>query len=216
MLIARRNMMGGKALPYDAEVEWLSANGVDRQYVDTGLQATINTEILGEAKINQYVQYTPLFGGVAGNSVSGGCIKLIAADSHTIYGYVMALSSTPNCKSLRADIGVKSMFRVWKGGFSINGLESGLTGGMHIESSQNISVFGYANDTRVTYNTIYWFKIVENGVTVRYFKPVVKNGIGYLYDECGSICPVTGSSLYPNFGTGSFAIGPSKTGNETY
>ena len=34
MVIARRNLMGGVKLPYDAEVEWLQSNG--NEYIETG------------------------------------------------------------------------------------------------------------------------------------------------------------------------------------
>lgn len=40
MLINLRNAMmsGGKLLPYDAEVEYLATNGIDRPYIDTGVK----------------------------------------------------------------------------------------------------------------------------------------------------------------------------------
>ena len=44
MVIARRNLMAGKALPYDAEVEWIEST--DTQYIDTGINGDESTDAI--------------------------------------------------------------------------------------------------------------------------------------------------------------------------
>lgn len=44
MLIARRNLMAGKSLPYDAEVDYLESTGT--QYIDTGIYGSLNNTII--------------------------------------------------------------------------------------------------------------------------------------------------------------------------
>ena len=69
-------------------------------------------------------------------------------------------------------------------------------------SQEQVSIWNRNNShADVTCGRIYKWQAFVNNVAVRDFIPVVKSGVGYLYDK------VSGT-LFGNAGTGSFTVGP--------
>lgn len=51
------------------------------------------------------------------------------------------------------------------------------------------------------------FQLYNSTGLIRDMIPVIDGGVGYMFDKCGSICPLTGTPLYANAGTGAFTWG---------
>lgn len=198
------NMSGGsllnKQLPYDYEVEYLESTGT--QYIDTGVLANVTSSRSIKSEIDC-------------KSSNEGDLSTLAArlGSNRLYllhlysGWCIGYGNYYNSKTLYDKYRhiITTEFEVGKQVLEVDGTAV-------IQKNENYDVItnlnfylfacNYDGNVRyATFSTIYSCKIFANNVIVRYFIPVVKNGVGYMYDK------VSGQ-LFGNAGTGNFILGP--------
>lgn len=209
--IRRRMMMGGSALPYDAEVEWLESTGT--QYIDTGI--VVNNQISMESCFAMTAA-TPDF-YVQGITLPGNCgfFNVGCYDNVSLGAYFSANSRAG------VQIPYDRDYHTYFISASLQRIDS-MTA--HVNSGQHI---GYNTDTQ-TYNapvSIHLFnrhitwqattygnmrcrkkydKILFKNILIADYIPVRVGNVGYMYDK------VSGQ-LFGNQGTGQFIIGPDKT-----
>jgi len=202
-----RSMMGGKKIPYDAEVEYLRNIG-KTQRINTGIVGgpglRVQTRIASFEKVNDkwaissfaadarlYVAYQyrsntdgGYWGGGYGTYFSG------TADTEMAALGVFAdldVQFTDAYQILTVD-GVERA-RWAKTGYTGTNVTPLWLFGQNFPSSFECAI----GPTKI------WM----NGVLVRDFIPVRKDGVGYMYDR------VSGQ-LFGNVGTGDFVVGPDK------
>jgi hypothetical protein len=195
MLINLRNaLMGGKRLPYDAEVEFLESTGT--QYIETGVIPDWNTKLsvttAATATTEQFM------GAIDANTdrfhfsfysagLFRGCIgrQQIGMGSADQLIHTFTLDAPNNTVS--------------EDGTSYSVSRAGTV------PSVSIWLFGRNSDNpsyvRRIKVRIYSCQIYQNGTLVRDYIPVRKGTVGYLYDR------VSGK-LFGNAGTGDFVLGP--------
>ena len=180
----------GRALPYDAEVEYLLSSGT--QYIDTLIQPNqdLSVEIKWKNETNQNNQY--LFG--SGTSTSN-CIRAYIGDSSYWRfggGYKGFATSDTTERTAIMD----------KTKIVMNGEEYSYGGTVGtFSSSTTIKLFTGATATSMISTRIYYFKVSQNGTLILDLIPVRKDGVGYMYDR------VSGQ-LFGNQGSGDFVVGP--------
>ena len=205
MLGARTAAWSGKALPYDAEVEYLESAGT--QYVDTGViippdvdfeftgsivSDIVNGCVFGETREFMWGQSNP---GYALVTTEGGRIYLR-------YG-----NSTPTVVGL-TDIGFANTFTASLEGneFKVNGLLVSTVNRISSFDRPVSSMFVFRRNSISDLNPTFSAIRINNLKfgTLFDFIPVRKGTFGYMYDR------VSGK-LFGNAGTGDFIIGPDKT-----
>ena len=186
---------GGGTLPYDAEIEYIESTGT--QYIDTGITFAYGTDVI-ELSLNIAITSgTPrqlngangfLFFGVNASQkfeISGTAAGTYNSNFHNWYLHCMA-------------------------GKRIIGTLDGTaySGGTPAATNTNIySIYLFALGGTNSAAASFFIKeklkeaiIKKNGKVVRYYNPVRKNGIGYLYDNISK-------SLFGNDGTDNFILG---------
>lgn len=197
----RRRIMasvGGKALPYDAEVEYLESSGT--QWIETGKYGSRVHVISAKC---EWLVFTTIFGcrdGVYKNAVYCGC-----------YGGNDG-RYTPNYDNVDAgefkDVvdGIPHVVSFGPDNVSLDG-EKRYRNFTDFTTSYTIPLFGNRNGTN-TVNPrtarIYWFEI-EDVMMLIPIRFTNENGVseGAMYDR------VSGQ-LFRNAGTGAFIVGPDK------
>lgn len=186
-----------KALPYDAEVEWIKSTA--GAYVDTGIKASGNLRI----RTTLYDFFTQeflggwCFGGRNGylNKVFG---VFISADTReVIFAYGNKIISLGNYQNYTQIVHVEIGGRnITIGGRAFSYTLQTFT------SDYSLHLFGLNNaGTAITNNAgIMGDTYITDGVTTLDLIPVRKNGKGYMYDR------IRGELL----GTGDFIAGPDK------
>lgn len=190
-LLNRRRYMGGKALPYDAEVEYLEADGLER----------IVTDIISSSSMAYEAKYgfdavskrTFLF-GIYGNSGNGYVVVnaqgkyepanlnvVFANGIHTMYFSNSETIIDGNTYAAKEDLFINRP--TWP-----------------------ITIFQYQKDKLSGgVQRIYYFNAYNNGVKVNELIPVRIGQVGYLYDKISG-------TMYANNGTGTLTLGPDKIG----
>ena len=210
-LLNRRRYIGGNsALPYDAEVEYLSFDG--NQYIDT--LVTPNETIEAELDVS-----------ISNKQGSTGLLSARNSNSSSQYSS-NALSLSIWTNGSRIAMNDYNYDSGWVGTITLNTrfvtsirerslyLNSTLVAQSTTTSSFSFSVtYGLLRghllndkwDSRKGVSgNLYACKIWKNDVVARNFIPVRKDGIGYMYDK------VSGQ-LFGNVGTGDFILGSDKT-----
>lgn len=205
MLINLRNaLMTGKRLPYDAEVEYLFADGGVGAYINSGILWKSSLRVKCTLARYQGTSY-PLqsfFGARDVSAANAGYalgfntnIKFVSDNSGT------RLTSTINCGYYAVYTIDKKPNEVTISG---NGQTETLTGGpsQAQQGTYPLYIFGLNNvgTAATTGMRLYSLQIWDNGVLVRDYIPVRKGTVGYLYDR------VSGK-LFGNAGTGDFVLG---------
>lgn len=205
----------GAPLPYDAEVEWIQPatdqdGGVANARMSTGV--TMSRDMTLEWCSALQVTPAPyvLIGpnsGTSESSVPATCIRhggnvntVQAGTCHN--GWATQLSLIIRGRYVASISGPS---------FVINDLTHNVS--CNSERDANELCF-WGSPTAANNNTIRyeWLKIYDgDGALIRDFIPVRKDGLGYMFDRCGSISPVTGTSLYANEGASALLFGPDKT-----
>lgn len=198
----RRRMMGGKKLPYDAEIEYLETDG--NAYIDTGLTLSYyraiagkyyapnaSNMIWGSRWYNNYFAYH-LRKSVRGNSFLKVNDKVYIfegskniemheflfdiGNAYVVFDGVRTDFPAPSQLPILESNNKEILFKYWSGGVSN----------------------GY--DTKRIYYAKYW----ESSVLMRDFIPVRIGTTGYMYDKVSK-------QLFGNAGTGEFILGPDVT-----
>lgn len=195
----RRRMMMNKALPYDAEIEYLESTGT--QWIDTGIVPTINTE----ARVKWSPVRTNLGGffGARDNYTSGRfCCTTFAGGSQ--FTFAMTQGNWP---TQMVSLTLQAIYdcTAKNGSYSVNG-EVYTTPALSTFNSEKSFLFFKQDSNERTYYAemrLYAAHIIENGHKVIDLIPVRVGTTGYMYDK------VSGQ-LFGNAGTGQFILGQDK------
>ena len=210
ILGARTAAWSGKALPYDAEVEWIESTG--EQYIDTGIYAVNNIIVDGSVIPVDYTTINKSRIIIGTDYVGSGWAFVIRQPDGVKNNRLQVMfggwwTSNPPDNNNSLDAGVVSTFRYDREGmiFDVNGKI------IHTSSpsdfSQHKILIGKNRNQGFDQSPslkIVHIKIQMGDNHVRDFIPVRKDGVGYMYDRISG-------QLFGNSGTGSFIIGPDKT-----
>lgn len=204
----RRRYMGGKSLPYDAEIEYLESTGT--QYINTLISPEVN------CYIDIVFNYTGtqstdviLFGANNGNSFSGPCVEAYKWGSLQINYYRSnKVISFVNSEKLRLikQANVWTLYDESEQVLSTYTFET-----IEFNLDYPIYLFGLNRrgnavvSNKTTGLRIYSFKLKNtNNIILFDSIPVRVGTTGYLYDRVSQ-------QLFGNAGTGDFVLGPDKT-----
>lgn len=209
IVAAHQTMMGPPALPYDAEVEYLSSDG--SQYVDTGVAPNLPCALTYKAGVSfpntttrkiMGLQGGMYFGVVNGKyqAAQGGTASTGATVSPNVfYDFGITFNKT--------DTNFSHTTPASRIDWSLDNMSGTANEAVYyfLPSTATIWLF-VANDATTLRgaSSIKYFQIERNGVLLRDFIPVRVGSVGYLFDR------VSGT-IFGNAGTGAFTIGPDKT-----
>lgn len=204
MLGARTAAWSGKALPYDAEVEYLAADvGGQRlatPYIDTGVHLTGWSSVAIGYQEYDTTQYYPGIFSSRKSPVNHNTSYTLLGHDRLDCGYGSTGSWTRNTNVRHL------MLQNTSGALTIT-LDGSVVRTVNIGnfiSAETTILFADRQNVGLK-GAIYYFRIWdENGTLVFDGIPVRRGNVGYLYDR------VTGE-LFGNAGTGAFVIGPDKT-----
>lgn len=191
-----------KVLPYDAEVEYLQSDG--SAYIDTGILTTSNIKVVASFTVLSGVPNAAIYGGrIALNDNSNALFCLSSNNGWSWrYGDVNKnLSNTTITGSFiinnKAD--VKTL--VFKGSLDTSIASDAATFTtiypMYIFALNNGGTVGsVASSVRIKRFVMY-----DGSTLVRDYIPVIKSGVGYLYDK------VSGELFGNTNSTGAFTYG---------
>lgn len=187
-------VMGGKSLPYDAEIEYLESSGT--QWIDTGVipTSTIHTQV--------YKSFTELSNNNSGDGVYSGSIRfhdgLFSSKFHFGIGGADSYVNTIAWNSNR------HLFELSGSGYAkLDGNVYNISKGLSTYSL-SFTLFRRNGLTQFAKEQIVYCKIYQEDILIRDFIPVRVGNVGYMYDK------VSGQ-LFGNAGTGSFILGADKT-----
>ena len=209
--------MGGKRLPYDAEVEYLSSTYLGGQRIDTGIVNYGFTTIRVVEKlsfpnnsrkvlIGNYISDKK---GVISIELSGNKLRFYTGNKAGTLSDVTDTNVLPINTVIQSDIfadcanGTFS-FSVEYNDVIFNG-NAPFSTDNPCEGTLNMCLFRDWRAQNIVSNVIslYQCSILCDGVLVRDFIPVRVGQVGYMYDK------VSGQ-LFGNAGTGVFIVGPDK------
>lgn len=210
LMAQRAAMMGGKSIPYDAEVEYLTNDG--NQYIDSGYFTS--SEIGWECDL------------AADNSNSVFCGSLADNRHYQFARGVFFFKSGSSYSSLNALSNYQLGDRVLHSVDTVNGLLSSTYNGQKysvsfdetfFSESTKFIIFGFSFRGNITLSSgnqyafigkMYGFKLFNGGVLALDLIPVRftnENG-----DDEGAMYDRVSGQLFRNSGTGAFIIGPDK------
>lgn len=195
-LLLRRRAAMAKALPYDAEIEYLQSGGT--QYIDTGLVHTTGYRYLIDiAVVTNDRGYRSIIGAATGGDNGKFYLSTVIGSPYSMYLNNKAI--TP------VDIDIYSRFQ-------LSLVQSNTTTLLYhnedVLGSAMCTIFGLpvmlmARNSKNTkmIGRYYAFKAWDgNNTLLADFMPVRVGQVGYMYDK------VSGQ-LFGNQGTGSFILG---------
>ena len=190
--------MGGKSLPYDAEVEWLKSSGT--QYIDTLIYGTMDLDYEVIVKpSNAGTQFQNILGDRY--SSSSRRYNLMFNNNGKGYAYCgsnnqVEISGTQNYNN----------FAIYKKeglDIFVNGAKYGTLSEQEFTTPNTVLLFGMRDNGSMSnpfYGYILSCTLSRNGVLLRDFIPVRVGQTGYMYDK------VSGN-LFGNLGSGTFEVG---------
>ena len=191
-LAARTGAWSGKALPYDAEVEYLESTRT--QLIDTGYVLSASDRIV----VQVYFQ---------ANDNAGSMVILGILNPKLWITTGICRFNGENYADINTlrKLGAWNSISIDKDYCTCNGTAVPMSEGTFLDNSLSLFLFGANGSTSINTNgRISSCKIYHSGVLVRDYIPVRKGTVGYMYDR------VSGQ-LFGNAGTGAFIIGPDKT-----
>ena len=189
-------MSGGsllmKALPYDAEIEYLESTGT--QWIDTGIIPDSNT-IVQFKFVNLYITGDVIIGYFINDTNDWRFFNNASA----------CYFDMPNSERIAGgNIYENTLYELELGNYYVKNLDTGI----NIVSGNATSYTGTSTITLNNYNNVsfsrnrwYYVKIYSGSVLVRDMIPVRIGQIGYMYDKVSK-------QLFSNAGTGEFILGP--------
>lgn len=222
----------GAPLPYDAEVEWLEANGGAYIDADVKFQGSIDYDVICDFEITDPNGFVGVF-GFYWNDIRGGTntSKMRAfyrgpsnqsavqfsspsggSTSGNIYLPVASEFLTRNRIRFNSNTVFINGNPVISGAVRSDGIRNynELNGRYSpflifcSSSTNDVSGSGFLLEQTDGSRRLYGISIADGGKDIRDFIPVRVGSVGYLYDR------VSGQ-LFSNAGTGAFVIGPDKT-----
>ena len=208
LVAARTGAWSGKALPYDAEVEYLQGDGVarimlddsyrtEKKYIGIGITEESYTGRFAGAEQGRRAQYVgATSGGIEANFNSPGNSFIVSVDGATPY----------KCYDYIAD-GVNISISL--DGTVLSSKETTVKIPYVSNKMELFAIRGIGSSTEIVgtwAGLCYYFKLVTvEGETVLDLIPVRVGSVGYMYDR------VSGK-LYGNAAdSGAFILGPDKT-----
>lgn len=198
-LLNRRRYMGGKSLPYDAEIEYLKF--VNNCSIDTGIKPSTNYKYYWKYLWESKVDYNYLFS------------NMFTKNNWFMFaGTEKAEHTQIHIQSWSTEMGSEIILNtLYDGSFmhtgnnmviSANGTTMATLAYRNFTAPNNLLIRVYRDNCAVR---IYDFSIRDsNDMLLVELIPVRKGTVGYMYDK------VSGQ-LFGNEGTGSFILGPDKT-----
>ena len=191
-----RRRFGGKALPYDAEIEYLENTGT--QYIDVGIVLDADTTVIR-------IEFSASFSTYGSNS-------LVVARSEPTYGlevytYRNAIYNV-NARgffTLNTTHDFLAQSTDNKKTISVDGSLGEANNNVSISSGSSLYILGSPSfvANREALGKYYSFSIYRNDVLVRDLIPVRVGQVGYMYDKVSK-------QLFGNAGTGNFILGNDK------
>lgn len=210
-MINRRREMGGKNLPYDAEIEYLESTGT--QWIDTGI--TTKNQMAGidiELRAPTYQSDTWFCGFNQYTGDDRGGFQIGYYNNSNAVGLYNSTSSSPYRKKVQL---ISPYSTSWNR-YIINALSKGIEINGNMEVTEQVEDFGSdggvillfrrggnLSSSTITSQIKYAKIYINNNNLVRDYIPVRVGNIGYMYDK------VSGQ-LFGNAGTGDFILGPDK------
>lgn len=198
---SRRELMG-RALPYDAEVDYVGirqGQWIDTEYVPTGTDIVIEATIRfqGYPTTSNYIRWF-----VARNGAAYRSYRMIKGTSNSALIFNNANNdSNGKTISFTPVVGTSYNIRMELGKVIINGAtyttDSVTTG---TENTDRLRIGSNTSALAGTNMDIYMFRVYKSGVLVLDLLPVRLYGIGYLYDKISK-------RLLGNLGSGSLIVG---------
>ena len=199
LILNRRREMGGKSLPYDAEIEYLESTGT--QWIDTGIRITPSCKI-ELSVIGTNDSDTVIFGANNGSAYNLGAVEL---------GYqntaMTPLYPTSNSSSTYLvypyTVGTKYDISYTFSSCTINGNTQTFSAYQSYVANRTLYIYATNRGSAIGQCSakLYYFKIYNGTTLVFDAIPVRVGQVGYLYDK------VTGN-FFSNSGSGSFTLGP--------
>ena len=188
-------------LPYDAEVEYLRNTGLT-QYINTGVLGGEGLRIVTTFTSRQSVRDKWAIASIDTNARIYVIYQYPAGKYGGGYGnYFSGSASMAVGQKVNLDIEYTSSQQIIKiDGTSYSFNKNSFTGTV----TKPLYLFGRSGGLSSFLCDIGRTQIYMNGVLVRDYIPVRKNGVGYMYDTLDG-------ELHGNDGTGSFTLGPDVT-----
>ena len=174
-------------LPYDAEIEYLESTGT--QYIDTGIKFHETDNINYRIDVKVYVYST---------ASNYSCIINNMYEKAPYPGTVLRYKNN----KVTSEIGSQNSIIIGNTNTVLNISYSPNDNRKHNVSSTLFA--GYdskMNPWRFCKLKLYYCKLWNRGELVRDYIPVIKDGVGYLYDKVSK-------RMFGNDGTGNFIAGP--------
>ena len=202
MLIGARQVQSNKkALPYDAEVEYLESTG--EQWIDTGITPGTNTTVETLVTTTVTSQDIPIFGSVS-TSIGSGALQyhLTPYSSKWYWG---SNEEQEHANGTYTPIVGRTWHILFNSNRKIIVNGAVLISSVNIKNPLNgqtlaISFRKGSNGARSGQWKYSYFKIYESGTLVRDLISVRIRDVGYMYDRVSE-------TLFSNAGTGGFVVG---------
>lgn len=197
----RRLMMVGKALPYDAEVEYIESNGT--QYIDTGFYPNQNTRTILDMSLITTLGAggKAMWGCRTGNFVNQFYFMPVVNKNKSRWSFGNKSQETlySLTRSGRyifdADKNVLNISGEGTRAYSVTTSAFSCDYSFAIFAINSVEVGLYPGTLR-----LHGCQIFDNGTLVKDYIPVRVGNVGYLYDKVSE-------TLIGNAGTGNFIIG---------
>lgn len=212
LMAQRAAMMGGKSLPYDAEVEWLGFTG--EQFFDTGIRSRHDTFVDVVYKIERPEPYGGILVGSGVFAWGGTGFAYYSETSNSSGMNIVYFGTGGDGNKAARDIATYdwSEFRQidnthW---YFNNTLRAATDsrGAEIYDTNSNIELGGYRHAGTFT-GLVSKFNIVQDGVVVfdtKFVKFTNENG-----EDEGAMYDRVSGQLFRNAGTGALIVGPDKT-----
>lgn len=200
-MINRRREMGGKNLPYDAEIEYLKSMGT--QWIDTGIIPDAATGFEAQVVCDHNNDDTYIIGLRNDSSDTRWGV------GHSNKGFYWCYGSYQNSDRLiKLSANIKLNYLNDKKYIATNGNSTVNISlpSLSFVPAYNIRLFGSAGivaSYSKWFGEINYVKITQGDALVMDLIPVRVEQVGYMYDK------VSGQ-LFGNAGTGEFILGPDK------
>lgn len=196
-LLNRRRYMGGRRLPYDAQIEYLESTGT--QWINTGIIFKKFLYLNFDAQYTNNFTSTQVF---AGPSANGGC--WVGNVNNKKWG----VSANPQNNDSSIKNRIELVYETSTTKLYVNGSSSGSVS-RSTNPSNPIAIFnaytgGFPSNARVYRFRIEDWTDTNNKIVLFDAFPVRVGTIGYMYDKVSK-------SLLGNAGTGDFILGNDKT-----
>lgn len=206
------------ATPYDYEVLWLERAG--HQYIDTGVPASdkitrVSVKVFDLLKQSRFIygaqrnnvrDYLFIWGSnVEIHTKANGYNNIVSFTLTEGSDYELIYTSKDDSTTQREGLTYNGTFLPNRGNYTMDFNDLNL----FLFTNNLNGIVDFSDGDGMARLRLGKVKIWRNNVLVRDFIPVVKDGIGYMFDKVEK-------KLYGNLGEGQFGIGPAKILPDNY